>query len=50
MYQGNAGSLTLIATAATIYNYCGGALVASKTCPVVADASGNYAVYTQSCT
>ena len=50
VYQGTAGSLTLVTSSATIWNYCAASLVASKTCPVIADGSGAYAVYTQSCT
>jgi hypothetical protein len=45
-----AGSSTVVATAATIYNNFAASLVAGLQCFVVPDGAGNYVVVTQSCT
>jgi hypothetical protein len=50
VYSFVAGTATLVATGATIYNNFAAALVASKQCFVVSDGAGNWVVVTQSCT
>jgi hypothetical protein len=50
VYQSASGSLTLVASGATIYNEFPAGLAASKVCFCVPDGAGNYVVVTQSCT
>jgi hypothetical protein len=50
VYQASNGALSKVATNATVFNPYGATVVASKTCRVTPDGTGDYYVDAESCT